>query len=112
MPARCGRCSRGAASCRPESPAARGRFDRGDTVSVLTAEGAEVARGIVAYSDADAARIMGRRSSEIAELLGFRGRDEMIHRDDLVLLHKDARRCRRCRPASKRAGVAMDTSSC
>jgi len=64
----------------------RGRFDRGDTVSVLAADGSEVARGIIAYSDADAARIMGRKSSEIAELLGFRGRDEMIHRDDLVLL--------------------------
>jgi glutamate 5-kinase len=69
---------------------ARGRFDRGDTVSVLSAEGSEVARGITAYSDADAARIMGRKSSEIAELLGFRGRDEMIHRDDLVLLRRDA----------------------
>ncbi len=68
--------------------AARGRFDRGDTVSVFTAEGAEVARGIVAYSDADAARIMGRRSAEIADLLGFRGRDEMIHRDDLVLMQQ------------------------
>jgi glutamate 5-kinase len=68
---------------------ARGRFDRGDTVSVLTAEGVEIARGIVAYSDADAARIMGRRSHEIAELLGFRGRDEMIHRDDLVLLRHE-----------------------
>jgi glutamate 5-kinase len=67
---------------------ARGRFDRGDTVSVLSAEGVEVARGIVAYSDGDAARIMGRKSSEIAELLGFRGRDEMIHRDDLVLLRR------------------------
>jgi len=64
----------------------RGRFDRGDTVSVLAADGSEVARGIIAYSDGDAARIMGRRSSEIAELLGFRRRDEMIHRDDLVLL--------------------------
>lgn len=64
----------------------RGRFDRGDTVSVLAADGTEIARGIVAYSDADAARIMGRRSSEIAEILGFRGRDEMIHRDDLVLM--------------------------
>jgi glutamate 5-kinase len=69
--------------------AARGRFDRGDTVSVMTGEGAEVARGIIAYSDADAARIMGRKSSEIVELLGFRGRDEMIHRDDLVLMHKE-----------------------
>jgi glutamate 5-kinase len=65
---------------------ARGRFERGDTVSVLTAEGVEVARGIIAYSDTDAARIMGRQSSEIEQLLGFRGRDEMIHRDDLVLL--------------------------
>ena len=68
----------------------RGRFDRGDTVSVLTGDGAEVARGLVAYSDADAARIMGRRSSEIADILGFRGRDEMIHRDDLVLLARAA----------------------
>ena len=67
----------------------RGRFDRGDTVSVLAADGSEVARGIVAYSDGDAARIMGRKSSEIAELLGFRGRDEMIHRDDLVLLRPE-----------------------
>jgi glutamate 5-kinase len=69
--------------------AARGRFERGDTVSVLTADGVEVARGIIAYSDGDAARIMGRKSSEIAELLGFRGRDEMIHRDDLVLLRPE-----------------------
>ena len=69
---------------------ARGRFERGDTVSVLNPDGAEVARGIVAYSDADAARIIGRQSSEIAQLLGFRGRDEMIHRDDLVLLARAA----------------------
>src|SRR5579864_4806138 len=65
---------------------ARGRFERGDTVSVLSADGTEVARGIIAYSDGDAARILGRKSSEIEELLGFRGRDEMIHRDDLVLM--------------------------
>jgi glutamate 5-kinase len=70
---------------------ARGRFDRGDTVSVLTGDGVEIARGLIAYSDADAARIMGRQSSQIADLLGFRGRDEMIHRDDLVLLpHAEA----------------------
>jgi glutamate 5-kinase len=82
--------------------AARGRFDRGDTVSVFTADGREVARGIVAYSDADAARIMGRRSGEIADLLGFRGRDEMIHRDDLVLMRADVSAPRR--PASEPAG--------
>jgi len=70
--------------------AARGRFDRGDTVSVLAGDGAEIARGIVAYSDVDAARIIGRKSSEIAGILGFRGRDEMIHRDDLVLMRQQA----------------------
>jgi glutamate 5-kinase len=66
--------------------AARGRFERGDTVSVLGDDGNEVARGIIAYSDVDAARIMGRKSSEIEGILGFRGRDELIHRDDLVIL--------------------------
>jgi glutamate 5-kinase len=64
----------------------RGQFERGDTVSVLGPDGAEVARGIIAYSDADATRIMGRKSSEIEALIGFRVRDEMIHRDDLVIL--------------------------
>jgi len=58
-------------------------------VSVLSPEGIEVARGLIAYSDADAARIMGRKSSEIAEILGFRGRDEMIHRDELVLMGRE-----------------------
>lgn len=62
-----------------------GRFERGDTVSVLASDGREVARGIIAYSDADAARIAGRQSAEIEAILGFRGRDELIHRDDLVL---------------------------
>lgn len=66
--------------------AARGRFERGDTVSVLSEDGSEVARGIIAYSDVDAARIMGRKSSEIEGILGFRGRDELIHRDDLVIM--------------------------
>jgi len=49
-------------------------------------DGSEVARGISAYSDSDAARIMGRKSGEIEKVLGFRGRDEIVHRDDLVLL--------------------------
>jgi glutamate 5-kinase len=62
-----------------------GRFERGDTVSVLAPGGQEVARGIVAYGDTDAGRILGRRSAEIALMLGYAGRDELIHRDDLVL---------------------------
>jgi glutamate 5-kinase len=63
-----------------------GRFDRGDTVSIVGPDGGEIARGICAYSDADTARIMGRKSAEIESLLGFRGRDEIVHRDDLVLM--------------------------
>jgi len=70
--------------------ATRGRFERGDTVSVLGPDGVEFARGISAYSDGDAARILGRRSSEIESLLGFRGRDEMIHRDDLAIVRASA----------------------
>ncbi|MBA4095808.1 MAG: glutamate 5-kinase [Rhodospirillum sp.] len=62
-----------------------GRFERGDSVIVADAEGNEVARGLVAYSARDARHIMGHKSREIADLLGYRGRDEMIHRDDLVL---------------------------
>ena len=45
----------------------------------------EIARGLVAYDCADAALIAGRKTSEIATALGFRGRDEMVHRDDLVM---------------------------
>jgi glutamate 5-kinase len=63
-----------------------GRFDRGDTVSIVSPDGTEIGRGICAYSDADAARIMGRKSEDIEKVLGFRGRDEIVHRDDLVLL--------------------------
>lgn len=63
-----------------------GRFDRGDAVAVKDPAGLEIARGLTAYSSADAERIRGRRSAELEGLLGYRGRDEMIHRDDLVLV--------------------------
>ncbi len=62
-----------------------GRFDRGDAVSVRDADGAEIARGLSAYSSEDARRASGRRSQELEAILGYRGRDELIHRDDLVL---------------------------
>lgn len=65
--------------------AVRGRFERGDTVGIIDPAGREIARGIVAYSDEEARRLLGRRSAEIAELLGYRGRDEIIRRDDLVM---------------------------
>jgi glutamate 5-kinase len=63
-----------------------GRFDRGDAVVVRDPAGREVARGLAAYSSADAERMCGRKSGELEELLGYRGRDEMIHRDDLVIV--------------------------
>jgi glutamate 5-kinase len=63
-----------------------GEFRRGDPVSVRDQAGAELARGLSAYDSADAAKIAGHRSDELEELLGWRGRDEVIHRDDLVLL--------------------------
>ena len=47
---------------------------------------AEVARGLIAYAADDARRIAGHKSREIERLLGYPGREEMIHRDDLVLL--------------------------
>ena len=62
-----------------------GEFGRGDSVSVVNGEGREVARGLVAYSCDEAAAIAGKRSADIADVLGYRGRNEMIHRDDLVL---------------------------
>ena len=52
---------------------ALGRFDRGDTVSIIGPDGTEIGRGICAYSDADAARIIGRKSADIEKVLGFRG---------------------------------------
>ena len=63
----------------------QGRFERGDAVVVTAQDGREIARGITAYSANDARRIMGNKTSEIEGILGYRGRDEMVHRDDLVL---------------------------
>lgn len=64
-----------------------GAFERGDAVVILDPDGVELGRGLVAYSAPDARRIIGHRSHEIEALLGFRGREEMVHRDDLVLSH-------------------------
>ncbi len=60
-------------------------FERGDAVIIKSNDGKEVARGLIAYSATDARRIIGHKSSEIEGLLGYRGPDEMVHRDDLAL---------------------------
>lgn len=62
-----------------------GKFERGDAIIVRDSDGMEIARGLSAYSSDAAEQLRGRRSSEIEALLGYRGRDEIIHRDDLVL---------------------------
>jgi glutamate 5-kinase len=63
-----------------------GGFERGDTVRVIDETGRELARGITSYSSTDLARLQGRHSEEIESLLGYDYGDEVIHRNDLVLL--------------------------
>ena len=62
-----------------------GAFGRGDAVVVRGPDGAEIGRGLIAYDAEDADKIKGRSSTDILSILGFGGRTEMIHRDDLVL---------------------------
>jgi glutamate 5-kinase len=67
--------------------AVEGRFERGDAVTIRNREGRDLARGLVAYGSEEARRIQGRRSEDIEQLLGYRDRDELIHRDNLALLN-------------------------
>ncbi len=62
-----------------------GAFDRGDAVEIRTSDGRHLGKGLIAYSAEDARMIAGHKTREIEALLGYRGRDEMIHRDDLAL---------------------------
>ena len=65
--------------------AVEGEFQRGEAVTVRDAAGNLLGRGLCAYSAADARRIRGHKTGEIEAILGYRGRDAIIHRDDLVL---------------------------
>ena len=62
-----------------------GSFDRGDAVTIRGPDGVEVGRGLCAYDAADASKIKGQSSTDIASILGFSGRTEMVHRDNLVV---------------------------
>lgn len=62
-----------------------GVFERGDAVVVRDQDGREIARGLAAYSHEESKSIAGRRTIEIEAILGYRGRDEMIHRDDMAI---------------------------
>ncbi|WP_084607496.1 glutamate 5-kinase [Sphingomonas jaspsi] len=63
-----------------------GRFERGVCLRVLDPAGREVARGITAYDSVETASILGCASADIGTRLGYNGPDEVIHRDDMVLL--------------------------
>ncbi|MFA8443205.1 glutamate 5-kinase [Yoonia sp.] len=62
-----------------------GSFGRGDLVAIMNATGAQMGQGLIRYTSAEARQIMGRRSAEIVEILGYEGRAALVHRDDMVL---------------------------
>jgi glutamate 5-kinase len=77
---------RGGKSLLPAGVAAvQGTFHRGDAVTIRSADGTEIGRGLAAYEADEARRIIGHKSREIETILGYRGREELIHRDDLAL---------------------------
>jgi glutamate 5-kinase len=62
-----------------------GQFHRGDAVIIRGPDGAEIGRGLVAYDVEDAVKIAGHPSKDIEGLVGYAGRAEMVHRDDMAL---------------------------
>jgi glutamate 5-kinase len=66
--------------------AVEGQFERGDLIAIHNQDGAVIGHGLSAYSAGDANIICGHKSREIENLLGYRGRDEIIHADNLVMV--------------------------
>lgn len=62
-----------------------GAFNRGDLVLIRRNDGAILGRGLIAYDSEESKKLIGHRSTEMEDLLGYRGRDALIHRDDLAL---------------------------
>ena len=65
--------------------AIEGHFDRGDAVLIKDRKGTVIGKGLIAYAAEDATRIAGKKSQEIEQILGFKRRDVLVHRDDMVL---------------------------
>lgn len=65
---------------------AEGSFSRGDMVICVDERGGLVARGLINYSVAETLKLLGKPSSRIGEILGYKGEPDLIHRDDLVVL--------------------------
>lgn len=64
-----------------------GHFNYSDTVSCFTEDGVEFARGLINYNSTDTSKLAGKQTQDIEEILGYRDYDEIIHRDNLVLLN-------------------------
>jgi glutamate 5-kinase len=64
----------------------KGGFGRGEVVVCLDVAGNEIARGLVNYDAQETSRLMGKSSSQIEQTLGYVDEEELIHRDNLVLL--------------------------
>ncbi len=80
------RALRGGASLLPVGVTRiEGAFSRGDAVMIRAGDGSELGRGLVAYDADEAVRVLGKASREIETVLGYPGRAEMIHRDDMAL---------------------------
>jgi len=62
----------------------KGNFNRGDVISIVDNQKRKVAIGVIAYDSRDTKKIIGKNSKEITKILGYEGRDEIIHKDDLV----------------------------
>ena len=63
-----------------------GEFSAGDTIRVLSPDGQEIARGIAAYDAADIARLMGHQTADFPALVADAAHEEIIHRDNMVLM--------------------------
>jgi len=63
-----------------------GNFNKGDAVSICNEAGAELARGLIAYDATDATKILGLKSGDISDVLGYDNGAALIHRDNLVML--------------------------
>jgi glutamate 5-kinase len=79
-------CSKGRSLLPSGVREVRGDFGGGDCVSLIDPDGVEFGRGLVNYPAADVLKVAGRRSTEIPNLLGYKVADEIIHRDNFVLM--------------------------
>ena len=65
----------------------KGKFNRGDVISVTNINNQKIGIGVIAYDSYDSKKIIGKNSKDIKHILGYEGRDELIHKDDLVIMN-------------------------